>query len=248
MFPTITFQILLMIFKYLSTNERKAVKRVCKNWFEICNLSSLSNDEVLYCRGFYKLSHIYELLSRSERRSLNLKFQLVPFTNGSLLWRMIFTNDSSFWKINGPRIRSITFEDCQFEKNILGEIIYCCENLYHLSFKSTRGSPLSLPNLVEVPSDAVVRENLQCLEIDTSASPIPEDAAFQLFSLFSHLKVLKINCSYFHFDSRRIFPALNSYLVTLTDHIEKLELQFQYAVFPLNELGCFLELVTSMKR
>lgn len=227
------FQMLLMIFKYLSVNDRKALKLVCKYWFEICGLQS--NDQVINCRGFYPLPDTYEFLNGVQSQLLNLTF------NG-----VLFTDDSSFWKINGPRIQAITFEDCQFDENIFGEIIYFCENLSHLSIKFTQLCYLSFPNLGRVSGSGLVRKNLQYLEICTSRSSIPEDDLIQLFTIFPQPKVVKIanrdcHCGLIHL-------IIHNYLMASKDGIEKLDLRFPCTTFPMNEFHSLLTTLSDMTR
>lgn len=253
------FQILPQIFKFLSTNERKIVKLVCKSWFEACNVFSLLNDELITCLGIYQLSDTYELLNRSQRRFLFLEFEHVEFNN-----------DSSFWENNGYKIRSICFANCNFLNGTLGKIIIYCVSLMHLSFRftcSASESPINENDLDEILKIGIVRENLNSLEIyvhDPDRIKLSNYITHQLFSIFPKVKILKIKCTdssepeddeypgnvdldLSEFCNKNCFtfsPVLN-YLRAATDRIEKLELHFPCRRFPMNVLH---PIFTAMKR
>lgn len=265
-------QILPIIFKFLSTSERKAVKLVCRSWFEVCNLS-LSNDEVLNYFGLYQLADIYELLSKSERKFLNLKFDFVNFDD-----------DSSFWENNGSRIRSIVFKDCRFSKGI-DKIIVSCENLARLSFIYTSSLPSNgegrrhylrlFDNFERVLENGIVPENLNSLKIHIRVNTfiyLSDQTMCQLLTIFPKLKILKIFfpeiCQYNfqrlddlktdYSDPCKVsktdftFAPVINYLITSKDRIEKLKLHFPKS-FPKTRLTpdsvrCILDTFTAMNR
>lgn len=254
-------QVFPKIFKHLSVHERKVVKFVCKSWFEACNVLPLSDDEVLTCRGIYQLSDIYELLDKSERKFLNLKFENVKFDDGS-----------SFWKNNGLRIRSIDFNDCQFPNGILEEIIIYCQNLNHLSFTYTallqymvkdRNSLPPIKDLENVSGKGFVHKNLSSLEIyiiNSNWMRLSDHTIHQLFLIFPKIKILKITSDFdFYPDQNNhmdlselpsnnritMSPVLN-YLIASAEQIEKLKLDFPSAEFSPDSLRCILETVSSL--
>lgn len=116
-------QVLPLIFKQLSVNDRKIVKLVCRSWLYICNQPSLINDEVINCSRSDSLYDIYEYLDKSSHKLLNLKFDKLYFYN---------YDDLTFWKNNGHRIRSIIFKNCDMDRSILEKIIMFCPNSLHL--------------------------------------------------------------------------------------------------------------------
>lgn len=247
-------------------NERKAVKLVCKSWLEFCNIPSLLSDEVLthykIHDNTYQLSDVYELLQKSERQFLKLKFVKVNFYDAA-----------SFWKNNGLKIRSIDFEDCQFSDGVLAEIIICCEKLFHLGLSftevPTRPYPLFLQvhpiiDVEEVLAKGIVRENLSSIEIYfyyLRRLRFSDHILHQLFLIFPCVKILKITS---HFISLTedisvdltelpckydltMSPVLN-YLIASVNRIEKLKLFFHDDSFSQNSLRCILETVSSLHR
>lgn len=254
------FQILLTIFKYyLSTNERKTVKLVCRAWFETCNVPFLLNDEVLICLGVYQSSDICELLDGSEREVLNFKFQNVKFSD----------NNSSFWKKNGPKVQSIDFIDCEFQNSTLTEIIIFCKNLLNLSlvytsrYDSERIVSSPITGFDGVLRNDIVRENLNSLEIDFLDSLwMSNYIIYQLFLIFPNVQILKISCTVVDKNFEKIFldmseftnrnnftfsPILN-YLMASTNRIEKLKLHFPNNEFSMNFLHRIFETMTAMTR
>lgn len=252
------FQILLTIFKYyLSTNERKNVKLVCKTWFKTCNIPLFLKDELLNCLGVYQTSDIYELLNESEREILNLKFQNVKFPD----------DNSSFWQHNGSKVKSIDFINCEFQNNTLTEIIIFCKNLVHLSFVYTsqynRNVLPPIIGLDGVLRNEIIRENLCSLEIDFLDSLwLSNYIIYQLFLIFPNVKILKISCravdqnfekvflDLSEFNSRNNFtfsPILN-YLMASINRIENLKLNFPYNEFSTNFLNGIFETLTAMTR
>lgn len=141
---------LLEIFKYLSIHERKAVRRACKRWFKICDHPSLSKDEVINCPGCYQLEDTYALLNQSKRKLLHLMFDHVEFSD-----------DSSFWKMNGSRIRSITLKNCRFDEQLLEKIVNFCEKCFNLNieYNTSYEEILSFSNLTRIVENGIVREN-----------------------------------------------------------------------------------------
>lgn len=223
------------IFKYLSVNERKAVRLVCKTWFGICDMPSLSDDEVISCRGCNQLSDTYDFLNRSQRRILNLKFN-----------RIRFVDAASFWQINGSRIRSITFNNCHVDENFMEKIIYSCDNLFHLAITYTSDctdNPF-FPDLAEIAQRGIVRESLESLEIHHE-SIYGEERMIHIFPIFPKLKKLKM---YFLTPYAPVLSVINDYLLASNGRIEKLELHFKDWGLLTTEYDDYITIFTNMKR
>lgn len=250
-------QVLVTIFSFLTVSDRKNVKLVCKTWVETCNVRSLLKDEAFTCLGVNRLSDIYQLLDRCERRFLNLKFQNVKF----------LANSFSFWKNNGSKIQSIYFIDCEFENNILREIIIFCENLLNLSFKYTSQCDRNgLPPIVGLEGllrDGVVGENLDSLKIDFLDSLwISNYTLHQLFSIFPSVKILEISFTVVGKNFEKIlldptefaisndftFSPILNYLITSAHRIEKLKLHFPNNEFSASFLHRIFETLTAMPK
>lgn len=239
---SLTFQILTKIFKNLSVRDRKAVKLVCKTWFEICNQLPSTDVELFNCLGLYQLSETYQFLNKSERKFLNLKFNHVDFNYTD------FINDSSFWKTNGPKIRSLIFQSCRIGNNVLVEIIRCCENLLHLVIKYTVASPDSKSTRISAAglADGIVREKLRTLEIRTSAVSISDGEMLILFSMFPQIKVLRIPDQSWNHRSNR--SVVNDYLMASKDRVEELEIFFPNSKLTLDDFQWYSKTLTDMSR
>lgn len=238
------------------------MKSVCKSWLEYCSRPAMLNDEVLTCLNMYQLSDTYELLQKSERQLLNLKFRSVRFYK-----------DTSFWKDNGLRVRSLEFIDCQFYNGILEEIIICCDHLFHLSFtytdnfmKIVRGKKTQIPPMMDIRKVAakkIVRLNLSSLELNFQKSNLlhlSDDVLHPLFLVFPGVKFLTITGDAFMIEeydidlselpSSGLFtmaPVLN-FLIASREQIEKLKLVFMNATLSPNSLHLFFGIVSSLNR
>lgn len=251
------------------------MKLVNRLWFENCN-PFFSNNEVLNCLGIYKLADIYELLSKSKRKFLNLKFDFVDFPD-----------DASFWHNYGSRIRSITFKDCRFSCGI-DEIIVSCQNLIDLSFVYTRVHTYNgkgftnlrlIHNFSRLLENKIVRKHVTSLKINIDYNTqgsvyLTDQCICALLSIFPKLKILKINLLQQRFlfnfqtlddlrtdfsnpckvgDSEFTFSPVLNYLIANKDQIEKLKLCFCRSFTrpqpsTLESARCILEVLSSMSR
>ncbi len=144
------------IFEYMSNEDRKHIRLVCKRFFEMCIHRKFLRTEQFMCSSdIYSPAEILTTLQRSKREVLQLKFRGARFRrNADLLFEAV-----------SSRIQTLKFVLCFFNKKSLEKILIKCSNLKQLTITSISYQRL-LALLDYLEWRKVIKTNLISLEID----------------------------------------------------------------------------------
>lgn len=107
------------VFQYLRLADRKNGRLVCRLWHSAACRTAICRTEAIYVSSLYGLYWIVEILEKSRRQCLQLRFgQRVLNSKSDLLWQRC-----------GPRIRSLEFLQCDFLPGVLRTIFQRCDRL-----------------------------------------------------------------------------------------------------------------------
>lgn len=116
------------MFGFLSPQDRRNVKLVCKRWYDACNVVSLINSErIIICpksTNKSNLTDVMKTLTKSKMKFYNLEFR-----------RMRLERTTSFWRTCGRKILFLHFVDCKLNENTIDKLMTYCINIRHLSWK-----------------------------------------------------------------------------------------------------------------
>lgn len=119
------FQVLQKIFEFLTLSDRKNARLVCKSWFAVCNHEIFTKKEAYCIWHLNDFEMITDLLRKSGRKTLNLKFCCNRIDLSSLC----------FWSTCGEKIESLSFYECSFYKTMMPMILEICVNLIEFTLQ-----------------------------------------------------------------------------------------------------------------
>lgn len=126
---------LIKIFEYLSTWDRKSVKLVCRTWCQVCCDKMFQRTEQFIIPGLYQTSYLVELLESNRYCYLHLHLYGFDLTSVPI----------ATWKHHGWKIRSLSLNECTINNDVLENVITFCDNLSSLALKYDKCRPDGLP-------------------------------------------------------------------------------------------------------
>ncbi len=168
------------MFSYLTVSDKNKVRRTCSSWYDICNRVSILREEVISIyKSTRKPEQIFRTLANSKRMYFNIKFYKFNF----------FDDVLPLWEKCSPRIYSLTFGHCLFNKeSSLMKLIYSCQNLQHLHIKDCNYEAHFNNDL----SREVPKKKLISLRV-TLYYPTSDYLLTQIFDMYKNIEELALN-------------------------------------------------------
>ncbi len=221
---TLHFQMLWTIFEYMSNEDRRNVRLVCKRFFEICIHQKFLRAEQFMCNdGIYSTTEVLTTLQKSEREVLQLKFYNVCFK----------INTDRLFEAISSKIQTLNFVSCSFAESVIEKILIMCSNLKQLTIASIC-YPRLLALLDYLERRNVIKTNIIFLKIDldrNSQSHFSEYRCFnftdRIIGILPNLQYLKMNTVFLKtekfsildgikelgLNNRNLFTSEDSYII-----------------------------------
>lgn len=113
------------IFSFLETRDVRSMRRVNKRLNKVCRQSIYCEKDVFHWKKVHDIQRTIDLLRGSKRSVFNLHIEGVNFEDNCLM---------EFFQKRGSRVHSLSFYDCNFERQLLQNIIRKCKALRSFSF------------------------------------------------------------------------------------------------------------------
>ena len=116
-----------------------------------------------------------------------------------------FSWSAEFWRDCGPRIESLSFEECMLTKETLKHVQQHCNRLISISFKYLRGNPVSgvdeiIPNFEEAAAATVVGTVRSLKSSVSSVGQIPDGFFSTICNIYPNLTEFSFGSEDYFFD------------------------------------------------